>query len=438
MVVAIRVCGPAGWWTLLAAAAYLFLVLGSRRYQVWFPQSATFWSQIRRVQAQIGVAEASGQSARRTALIDTARQLVVQAVVYAPPAPKELSAIPVAPLAMSGDWPPSPRKGAGLFWLSQARQGSGRKLLAEAEHTLVLLASDEELEARAIVVHAQLDTKSPAGKAIGAQISETVKAINKARAASAKNAGANAVVLDQLFDSLRPLVAEGQRLVAEDEWSLTDDAERWARRGFLMTLVLLAIVVVLAFAFGEVWVLLLGAAGGALSRVWRVMSQRRVRSDGFSSWPATFLAVPVGAIVAFAGLLLIDLLVSVNILNEETFEPVTKEFLFSKCTPSTAAMVLALAFLLGFTERFFNSLTAKALGAFEEPTEGSATPTVFTVPDPKTPEVTAGASTTPPSGDATGDADNAGVAATNKPTKVTPALPAPPPTSGPQGEDPEE
>ena len=437
MVVAIVVCGPAGWWTLAVAAAYLALVLGSRRYQVWFPQSATFWSQIRRVQAQIGVAEASGrESARRTALIDTARQLVVQAVVYAPPAPKELSAIPVAPLAMSGDWPPSPRKGAGLFWLSQARQGSGRKLLAEAEHTLVLLASDEELEARAIVVHAQLDTKSPAGKAIGAQISETVKAINKARAASAKNAGANAVVLDQLFDSLRPLVAEGQRLVAEDEWSLTDDAERWARRGFLMTLVLLAIVVVLAFAFGEVWVLLLGAAGGALSRVWRVMSQRRVRSDGFSSWPATFLAVPVGAIVAFAGLLLIDLLVSVNILNEETFEPVTKEFLFSKCTPSTAAMVLALAFLLGFTERFFNSLTAKALGAFEEPAGGSATPTVFTVPDPK-PDAGGGNQhddTSPPSGEARSDADDAGLAAAQQLKGTQPELPT---ASDPQGGTPE-
>jgi hypothetical protein len=168
--------------------------------------------------------------------------------------------------------------------------------------------------------------------------------------------------------SLRSTVAEAMDALAERELAEAREADRWDQRGMFFTLVLLGLAVLLALAFGQVWVLLVGAAGGAVGRTIGSVPVRKPNSVGRSSWASTVLAAPVGAISAMAGLLLINVLISFELLNATTFDSfktVTQPAGDSSTAPTYAGLILGVSFALGFVERLLTTLAMRTQTAFE-------------------------------------------------------------------------
>jgi hypothetical protein len=120
-------------------------------------------------------------------------------------------------------------------------------------------------------------------------------------------------------------------------------------------LILVALLLLVALISQDVTaVLAAGAIGGLLSRLQRVLVRDRVLSDYGMSWALLFLAPIAGALSAWAGLLLIELLQTAEILSVtfDTAEPIRE--------PTDS--VLAVALLLGFFERFFERLASQTAG----------------------------------------------------------------------------
>lgn len=92
---------------------------------------------------------------------------------------------------------------------------------------------------------------------------------------------------------------------------------------------------------------LLGATGGLMSRLMRSLSRADVPTDYGASWSTLFLSPVVGALSGWAGILLVIVGVEFNILGSA--------LKFDWCNTFNPVM-LGLAFVLGFSERFFDGI----------------------------------------------------------------------------------
>jgi hypothetical protein len=102
-----------------------------------------------------------------------------------------------------------------------------------------------------------------------------------------------------------------------------------------------------------------GAVGGFLGRLMRTLKRRNIDGDDYDAyWTTMFVSPLVGALAAWTGILLVELGVKLNVLGS-TFNGVTLETGYGN-------FALGVAFLLGFSERFF----VKILKPLEE--EGTA------------------------------------------------------------------
>jgi hypothetical protein len=93
--------------------------------------------------------------------------------------------------------------------------------------------------------------------------------------------------------------------------------------------------------------MLVGAVGGLLSRLMQNLKAAKVSNDYGASWGSLFLSPLTGALAAWGGILLMILAAQMQILGKflsfdwsKPYEPVT----------------LAVALLLGFTERLFDNV----------------------------------------------------------------------------------
>jgi len=94
----------------------------------------------------------------------------------------------------------------------------------------------------------------------------------------------------------------------------------------------------------------LGATGGLLSRLTRTLFREDVPTDYGASWTSLFLSPVVGALMGWAGVLLVILGFKFNILGSALE--------VDWCNP-TSPVALALAFLLGFSERAFTGILSQ-------------------------------------------------------------------------------
>ena len=132
----------------------------------------------------------------------------------------------------------------------------------------------------------------------------------------------------------------------------------WHNKASWLILVAVLIIGFMALAAGHAVLFLAGAAGGFLSRLTRALRREDLPLDYGASWTTLFLSPLFGALIAWFGVALITLATqpNVNLLGDA--------FRLVDWNTPTAPTTLAVAFLLGFSERFFDAV----LGAVERRT----------------------------------------------------------------------
>jgi hypothetical protein len=135
----------------------------------------------------------------------------------------------------------------------------------------------------------------------------------------------------------------------------------WHNKASWLILIALFIILFTALAAGNAVIFLAGAAGGFLSRLTRALRRDDLPLDYGASWTTLFLSPLFGALIAWFGLALITLATrpDVNLLGDA--------FRLVNWNTPTAPTTLAIAFLLGFSERFFDAV----LGAIERRAAGT-------------------------------------------------------------------
>jgi hypothetical protein len=101
-------------------------------------------------------------------------------------------------------------------------------------------------------------------------------------------------------------------------------------------------------------ILMAGAVGGILSRLQRELERRDVPSDYGLSWSVLFLSPVSGALSAWAGLLLLQALQKLNVIDLSALLPESIDL-----TQPTGA-ILGVAILFGISERFLDKLVKQA------------------------------------------------------------------------------
>jgi len=148
----------------------------------------------------------------------------------------------------------------------------------------------------------------------------------------------------------RALLLEATQLIYDYRDTNYDTLASWQNKASWLVGCGILLIVSLSALIPNAIFFLVGAAGGYLSRLGRELKREDVPSDYGASWSTIFLSPVVGAITGWAGLLLAIMLARLGILGSaleldwnHPMEPVA----------------LGMAFLLGFSERLFDSVLSK-------------------------------------------------------------------------------
>lgn len=139
-----------------------------------------------------------------------------------------------------------------------------------------------------------------------------------------------------------------------------DQLLTWHGKTLWLTATGLLLIVTLVGTLGHWQLLLVGAAAAFLSRLWRAIRSIKLPTDYWSYWVTLMLAPIAGALAAYGGLLLLTLLQALGILGKS----VSFAFWNNPSRPET----LAVAFLLGFSERLLDRFATGAEGIFGKTT----------------------------------------------------------------------
>lgn len=132
---------------------------------------------------------------------------------------------------------------------------------------------------------------------------------------------------------------------------------------------LLPLTVLAGFGYGVL--LVAGAIGGLVSRMQRLVFSTRIPVTYGSSWAPLFCAPVLGALAAWAGLVLISLLQAAGVLQLTALHTSLKDL------QAPSAALLGIAILLGTSERFLLRLEKQAAAVIDPNRAG---PSVQTAP----------------------------------------------------------
>jgi hypothetical protein len=142
------------------------------------------------------------------------------------------------------------------------------------------------------------------------------------------------------------------------------------RATWIILVALLPLTVLAAFGFGTL--LVAGAIGGLISRMHRLVFSTRIPVTYGSSWGPLFCAPVLGALAAWAGLVLISLLQTAGVLQLTALQTSLDDL------RAPSAAVLGIAILLGASERFLLRLEKQAEAVIDpdhvEPVHQAAPP----------------------------------------------------------------
>lgn len=150
---------------------------------------------------------------------------------------------------------------------------------------------------------------------------------------------------------------------AEFAWTAS-----WHKKTLWLVFLGLVLICALSAAIHHTTFFLLGALGGLLSRMQRMLTREKVAVDYGQSWVTLFLSPVVGALAGWAGVLLVAVAVDWGLLGT-LFKDVSWDQPY-------AVMTMGMALLFGISERFLMSvvqgLEGKANAGSEENKEAAA------------------------------------------------------------------
>lgn len=286
-----------------------------------------------------------------------------------------------------------------IFW-SRGHLIAGWKEVHDIERQLVELYSVERTKEYLKVAEKSLrDIKSSEAIYLADEIKAQVRDFNERR--------------------LKALLQEALRVIYAYHDAEYIKLVTWHNKAaWLMVVALAFIFLILSYHTGAAALLLAGAVGGLISRLTRAVRNRKaVPTDYGAYWTSFYLSPPIGALAAWAGVLLVVALVDIGVLsgpfeqvrwegitlqggrfilsveNAESLEATTAQeprtvnlclFLCDNhaaadttaaesdndadtdTVPDAVTLTLSVALLFGFSERLLNNMTGRLEGAFEK------------------------------------------------------------------------
>jgi hypothetical protein len=165
----------------------------------------------------------------------------------------------------------------------------------------------------------------------------------------------------------RSLLQEALDLVDTHDENDLDDTLNWHNKTVWLTwLGVMLLVSLEGTRRGGGGLFAAGAAGGFLSRLMRAIKRVDDPADSSAYWTTLSLSPLVGALAGWTGILLVELGFKLGVLGS-TFSGVTME-------NGYGSFALALAFLLGFSERLFDAITQSVEDKVDKKAEAKGTP----------------------------------------------------------------
>ena len=254
--------------------------------------------------------------------------------------------------AIEGQNPQSERSGV-IGW-NGSHQIAQWVLMHEAERLLLPTLSHEQLVARLERARGQLSELPRARReawdaVIGSLLADKDKAGKQLD-------GAYRAYLDEVLGEIYE-ASNGKAIQL---------AGLYNRATWIILVALLPLAVLAGFGYGVL--LVAGAIGGLVSRMQRLVFSSRIPVTYGSSWAPLFCAPVLGALAAWAGLVLISLLQAAGVLQLTALQT----SLDSLRAPSAA--LLGIAILLGMSERFLLRLEKQAEAVIDPNHVGPPTP----------------------------------------------------------------
>lgn len=266
--------------------------------------------------------------------------------------------------------PPATRFFNAIFW-TRGVELAAWKVVHAAEQQMIELLPEARVRASMATALAELkQLKGERADALAKRLEQTLAP------------AANVPLPD-----LRALFAEALGLIAADRDGGYDTLFTWHNKIAWLIGCSLLFILAIGITFDNAVLMLVGAVGGLLSRLMQNLKAAESSDDFGATWGALFLSPLTGALAAWGGILLMILAAKLQILGA-----ILK---FDWCNPYEP-MTLAVALLLGFTERLFDDLTTKVIPKVLPNTPGAGTPGAGGAPGAPVPPAPAPPAPAPP------------------------------------------
>jgi hypothetical protein len=254
-----------------------------------------------------------------------------------------------------------------FFW-SRGREIAAWSKIHEVERQLVafLVPAPRVLE-RAVTAEADLrQLASPAATVLADRIRATLQLIVDATG-NGKTAAPEAIL-----EHLKQQLAEALTILYNNNDTRFSGLMEWTNKSMWLVYLSLIVIAMVSAVFRHSELFLLGAAGGLMSRMARSLHREDVPNDYGASWTTLFLSPLLGAISAWFGITLMMWLYQMGVLGAA--------FARIDWNNGIDAVLIAMAFTLGFSERLFTSLLSSAEGRVDSELSKAPSPTPAAAP----------------------------------------------------------
>jgi carboxypeptidase family protein len=334
--IVIRSGEPSAWWTVLILLLYLLSIMAVRWHSIARSLDEMLKGQLSALSTRLDL---EVKNPDPTNNVKTALQATIRGIQ------EQFGGGP-------GDKPWRLKFSfAEFFFWSRGRENAAWVAIHEVERQLAAyLTPPERVVSYLHLAHAQLRViNSPPAIAIA----DAIRAWLPSQP--------NEPTTPEQDEHRRALLGRAIALANEERDKQFSTLMEWHNKASWLILAALIIIGFLALAAGNAVLFLAGAAGGFLSRVMRALRREDLPLDYGASWTTLFLSPLFGALAAWFGIALITLATqpSVNLLGDA--------FRLVDWNTPTAPATLAVAFLLGFSERLFDAV----VGAVERHAAGT-------------------------------------------------------------------
>lgn len=240
-----------------------------------------------------------------------------------------------------------------FFW-SRGRELAAWTRLHELERQVVsFLVPEPRVVERAVYAETQLRAvNSPTASVVADRLRQTLQEI------VATDGNVESHEHSHAIEHLKQQLGEGLAIIYAHTDTKFAVLMEWQNKAMFLVYLSLLAVGALGLVFRHEELFLIGAVGGLMSRMTRSLFREDVPSDYGASWTTLFLSPLLGAMSAWIGITLIVWLQHFGVLGAA--------FAVISWHRPTDAVMIAMAFTLGFSERLFTSLLSRTEGRVQQ------------------------------------------------------------------------